>query len=188
MNDFSQLRTIGTGAFGRVLLVRKISNDKIYAMKAMNKKHIIKSKQIAHVLSEKKLLESINFPFCVKAKYCFQNNSYLYFVMPLINGGEMFTYLRRLYKFYMIRSLIERVIQIIRQQHFGEELSKFYAAQIILALEYLHFLNFVYRDLKPENILIEDTGYLKLIDFGFVKVSLNERVYVLPFNKHLISC
>lgn len=61
----------------------------------MKKKHVVQTKQVNHVLTEKNVLEAMNFPFFVNCKYAFQNNSYLCFVMPYINGGEMFTYLKR---------------------------------------------------------------------------------------------
>lgn len=58
--------------------------------------------------------------------------------------------------------------------------ARFYTAQIILALEYLHFKDMVYRDLKPENVLLQESGYLKLADFGFVKKMYKwERTYTL---------
>ncbi|EFN60622.1 cAMP-dependent protein kinase catalytic subunit, partial [Camponotus floridanus] len=74
-----------------------------------------------------------------------------YMVLPFAQGGEMFTHLRRMGKF-------------------DESLAKFYAAQVALALEYLHHCSLIYRDLKPENILIENSGYLRVTDFGFCKM------------------
>ncbi|XP_011568237.3 cAMP-dependent protein kinase catalytic subunit alpha [Plutella xylostella] len=149
--DFQRIKTLGTGAFGRVVLLKHTSANKFYAMKILEKEKIVKMKQIDHTLYEKRILEAIRFPFTVSMEFFFKDNSYIYFVMPFVTGGEMFTHLRRLGKF-------------------DESTSKFYASQVILALEYLHFNNLVYRDLKPENILIENNGYLKITDFGFCKV------------------
>lgn len=84
-------------------------------------------------------------------EFFFKDNSYIYMVLPFINGGEMFTHLRRMGKF-------------------DEGLARFYAAQVALALEYLHHCSLVYRDLKPENILIQNTGYIRVTDFGFCKM------------------
>lgn len=81
-------------------------------------------------------------------------------VMPFICGGEMFYHLRAAKKF-------------------EEALCKFYASQVILAFDYIHFLGIVYRDLKPENILIDIDGYLKITDLGFCKKIDNQRTYTL---------
>lgn len=160
--DFTELervKTLGTGAFGRVILLKDSKSIKYYAMKVLEKEKIIKMKQVEHTLYEKRILEAIRFPFTVLMEASFKDNSYIYFIMPFVPGGEMFTHLRRMGKF-------------------EEPLAKFYASQVVLALEYLHFCNLVYRDLKPENILIDKHGYLKITDFGFCKV-LQGRTWTL---------
>lgn len=150
-SELERIKTLGTGAFGRVFLLKHTKNNKLYAMKVLEKENIVKMKQVEHTLYEKRVLEAIRFPFTVSMEFSFKDNSYIYFIMPFVPGGEMFTHLRRMKKF-------------------EETLAKFYASQVILALEYLHFCNLVYRDLKPENILIDRNGYLKITDFGFCKV------------------
>jgi len=92
-------------------------------------------------------------PFVVQLFYAFQTKVKLYLIMDFMIGGELFFHLRRSYKF-------------------SEERAKFYAAEIVLALEYLHKLKIVYRDLKPENILIGEDGNIKLTDFGLSKTDL----------------
>ena len=92
----------------------------------------------------------MNSPFIVNMYYAFQTPDKLYFVMDFLNGGELFYHLRK-------------------EKKFNEERIRFYAAQIILALESLHDQGIIYRDLKPENILIDYDGYLKLTDFGLSK-------------------
>lgn len=150
LSDLERVKTLGTGAFGRVILLKHTKSYKYYAMKVLEKEKVIRMKQVDHTLNEKRILEAIRFPFTVTMEFSFKDNSYIYFVMPFVPGGEMFTHLRRMHKF-------------------EEPLSKFYGSQVILALEYLHFCNLVYRDLKPENILIDRNGYLKITDFGFCK-------------------
>lgn len=157
--DLERVRTLGTGAFGRVILLKHNKGTKFFAMKVLEKERIIKMKQVEHTLYEKRILEAIRFPFTVSMEFSFKDNSHIYFVMPFVTGGEMFTHLRKMGKF-------------------DENLAKFYASQVILALEYLHFCNLVYRDLKPENILIDKNGYLKITDFGFCKV-LQGRTWTL---------
>ncbi|VDM45181.1 unnamed protein product [Toxocara canis] len=91
-----------------------------------------------------------NLSILLRIRNYFQDNSNLYMVLEFISGGEMFSHLRRIGRF-------------------SEPHSRFYAAQIVLAFEYLHSLDLIYRDLKPENLLIDSTGYLKITDFGFAK-------------------
>ncbi|KAK0088070.1 hypothetical protein PV325_013258 [Microctonus aethiopoides] len=157
--NFEKMRTLGMGAFGRVMLVKHTATSNYYAMKILNKDKLIKSKQIEHTRNEKRVLQSLNYPFVVSMKYFFMDNSYLYMVLPFVNGGELFTLLRRKGKF-------------------SEKVSKFYAAQVLLALEYLHYCGLIYRDLKPENILLDCDGYLKITDFGFCKM-INGRTWTL---------
>lgn len=151
LSDFEIHKVLGNGAFGVVYLVKHTAKAKYYAMKALEKEKVVKLKQIEHSYYEKKILCGLNFPFIVYMKYYFKDNVYIYFVLPFIPGGEMFTHLRKMGKF-------------------EETSSKFYGAQVVLALEYLHSCELVYRDLKPENILIDKTGYIKITDFGFCKL------------------
>ncbi|KAG5892938.1 hypothetical protein JTB14_014993 [Gonioctena quinquepunctata] len=153
LKDFQRIKTLGTGSFGRVFLVKRMDGEKevFYAMKCIEKLRIMKLKQIEHTLYEKRICESIRFPFIISLDFCFKDNSYIYLIMPFISGGEMFTHLRR-------------------SRKFTEVLSRFYAAQVLLALEFLHYCDILYRDLKPENILIDEKGYLKIADLGFCKI------------------
>lgn len=161
LSEFSILRTLGTGSFGRVVLVkRKSKEDELYAMKMMEKSHVVKTRQVQHTLSEIRIMDAVRFEFLVYLEYFFKDNVYLFLVMPFINGGEMFSHLREMKKF-------------------DETLAKFYASQVILAFEYLHFLGLVYRDLKPENILIDVDGYIKITDYGFCKKVDDQRTYTL---------
>uniref|UniRef100_A0AAR5PTJ0 Protein kinase domain-containing protein n=2 Tax=Dendroctonus ponderosae TaxID=77166 RepID=A0AAR5PTJ0_DENPD len=151
LNQFDRLKTLGTGSFGRVFLVQHQQTKGYYAMKVIDKIRIVKLKQVEHTLYEKKILESARFPFLISLEFSFKDNSFIYLLMPFINGGEMFTHLRKAHKF-------------------DESLSKFYGAQVLLALEFLHYCDVIYRDLKPENILIDMKGYLKIADMGFCKI------------------
>ncbi|XP_022245474.1 cAMP-dependent protein kinase catalytic subunit alpha isoform X3 [Limulus polyphemus] len=150
LDDFDRIKTLGTGSFGRVMLVQHKNDKDYYAMKILDKQKVVKLKQVEHTLNEKKILQAIDFPFLVKLEFHFKDNSNLYMVLPYVVGGEMFSHLRKVGRF-------------------SEPHSRFYAAQIVLAFQYLHSLDLVYRDLKPENILIDQDGYIKVTDFGFAK-------------------
>merc|ERR1712128_371236 len=150
LDHFTRIKTLGTGSFGRVMLARQNEGEKYYAIKILDKSKVVKLKQIEHTLNEKKILNAVDFPFLVNLEYAFKDNIYLYMVLEYVPGGEMFSHLRRIGRF-------------------SEPHGRFYAAQIVLAFEYLHHLDLIYRDLKPENLLIDQQGYIKITDFGFAK-------------------
>ncbi|CAG9316511.1 unnamed protein product [Blepharisma stoltei] len=153
LRDFEVVRTIGTGTFARVALVRSKNqrNSPYHALKMINKETLVKLKQVEHAKAEKRVLASLDHPFIVKLINSFQDSSCLYLTLEYIPGGELFTRLR-LY------------------HHFPNDVALFYATEILLAISYMHTRDIVYRDLKPENILIDQQGHVKIADFGFCKV------------------
>jgi len=153
LQDFDLLHVIGKGSFGKVLQVRKKDTGRIYAMKVLNKKNILDNNELEHTKTEKNILQRLAHPFLVNLNYSFQTPDKLYFVMDYVNGGELFYHLQKEHKFTP-----ERV--------------KFYSAEIILGLEYLHNSGVIYRDLKPENILLTDDGHICMTDFGISKEGL----------------
>ncbi|CAG2227949.1 PKA [Mytilus edulis] len=171
LDDFDRIKTLGTGSFGRVMLVQHKANKNYYAMKILDKQKVVKLKQVEHTLNEKRILQAISFPFLVSLEYHFKDNSNLYMVLEFVTGGEMFSHLRRIGRF-------------------SEPHSRFYAAQIVLAFEYLHYLDLIYRDLKPENLLIDSHGYLKcgfaelVLSFGARMTSLSFVTHVHPVEHH----
>ncbi len=150
VEDFELVRVIGKGSFGKVTLVRKKSDTKLYAMKVLAKQNIIKRKQVEHTKTERNVLGKLNHPFIVKLHYAFQTDVKLYFVLDYAAGGELFFHLSRMKKF-------------------PDHMARFYAAEITLALDAMHQHGVVYRDLKPENILLDGDGHIKLADFGLAK-------------------
>lgn len=150
LEDFKVLKVIGRGSFGKVCLVEHKPTKEVYAMKSLKKDILIEQEQIENTLLEKKILQEIDHPLLCGLKFCFQTLERIYFVMPFLSGGELFQHLRK-------------------YRTFDEEKVRFYGAQIALGLDYLHKKGIVYRDLKPENILMEETGYLRLADFGMAK-------------------
>ena len=149
-DDFEQIKLIGKGSFGKVLLVRKKLNQKLYAMKVLEKSLIKNQGQEVHTKTERTLLEKIDHPFIAKLHYAFQSTERLYIITEFMQGGDYF---------YLLR----------RERRFSEEMTKFYIGEIVLALEYLHNSDCIYRDLKPENILLGKDGHVKITDFGLSK-------------------
>ncbi|KUF93265.1 Myotubularin protein [Phytophthora nicotianae] len=179
IDDFDLLRVVGRGAFGKVMLVRRKvpqqqkgarllsprtmmamgmtpqqiagatggESGKVYAMKVIKKAAVFAKNQVEHTKTERRILQGVDHPFMVKLRYAFQNEAKLYFVMDFYNGGTLHFHLRR-------------------AMHFDEVRTRFYAAQLVLAISHLHTYNIVYRDLKPENILLDDQGFIALTDFG----------------------
>ncbi|GAA5805728.1 camp-dependent protein kinase 3 [Helicostylum pulchrum] len=150
LDDFDIKQTVGTGSFARVHLAKSKINQKYYAIKAINKKDLVTRQQLAHAQNERLILSSVSHPFVVKLWGTFQSESHVFLVMDYVSGGELFRMIRK-------------------QKKFTEEQAKFYAAEVVLAIEYLHSIDIAYRDIKPENILIDQRGHVKLTDFGFAK-------------------
>jgi len=155
VEDFELTTVIGKGSFGKVLQVRKRDTGRIYALKTLRKQHIVERGEITHTLAERMVLARVNNPFIVPLKFSFQSEQKLYLVLAFVNGGELFHHLQR-------------------EQRFNEERSRFYSAELLLALEHLHDLDVVYRDLKPENILLDYTGHIALCDFGLCKLNMKD--------------
>ena len=159
LSDYEIGETLGTGSFGRVRISKNRKTNEYVAMKIMKKVEILKSKQADHIANEIKILSMIDHPFVIKFDGFTQDDKYLYLALELINGGELFTYLRGVGRFPVDQARV-------------------YIAQIVSIFEYLHSKNIIYRDLKPENILIHKSGYLILTDFGFAKI-VEGRTYTL---------
>lgn len=100
-------------------------------------------------------MEKINHPFIVRLHYAFQNPKKLYFIMDFLNGGELFTHLKR-------------------EGRFTERRTVFYSAEILSAIECLHKNGIIYRDLKPENVLLDYSGHIKITDFGLSKILVSD--------------
>lgn len=160
LEDFIFGKTVGTGTFGRVRLVRLRAHEKYFAMKIMRKDDIIRLHQVDHIFSEKFLLSRLSCPFIIRMYGTFQDQNHLYMLLEYAIGGELFTYLRR-------------------AGRFTAPTTRFYAAQIVLALQYMHALGIVYRDLKPENLLLDSRGNIKIADFGFAKIIPDNRTWTL---------
>ncbi|KAJ9098347.1 Serine/threonine protein kinase, AGC [Naganishia cerealis] len=155
IDSFELLKVIGKGSFGKVMQVRKRDTMRIYALKTIRKAHIVSRNEVTHTLAERTVLAKVNNPFIVPLKFSFQSTDKLYLVLAFVNGGELFHHLQR-------------------EGRFNEVRSRFYAAELLCALEHLHSFNVVYRDLKPENILLDYVGHIALCDFGLCKLNMSD--------------
>ncbi|GMM55967.1 serine/threonine protein kinase [Maudiozyma humilis] len=146
--SFEKVRLLGQGDVGRVFLVRQRSSNRLYALKVVSKAEMLKRKKVRRVLVEQEILATSNHPFIVTLYHSFQSQDYLYLCMEYCMGGEFF-----------------RALQTRKSKCISEDDARFYASEVVAALEYLHLLGFIYRDLKPENILLHRSGHIMLSDF-----------------------
>jgi RAC serine/threonine-protein kinase len=154
LDDFEYLKVLGKGTYGKVILCREKATGQLYAIKVLKKETIIAKDEVAHTLTENRVLRTTSHPFLISLKYSFQTSERLCFVMEYVNGGELYFHLSR-----------ERV--------FTEDRARFYAAEILLALKYLHSQGIIYRDLKLENLLLDKDGHMKIADFGLCKEQIS---------------
>ncbi|WKY10367.1 hypothetical protein Q1695_002597 [Nippostrongylus brasiliensis] len=154
MDDFEFLKVLGKGTFGKVILCKEKRTSKLYAIKILKKEVIIAREEVTHTLTENRVLQRCKHPFLTQLTYSFQTTHHLCFVMEFANGGELFTHLQK-------------------SGTFSEARSRFYGAEIVLALGYLHSLSIVYRDMKLENLLLDKDGHIKIADFGLCKEEIS---------------
>lgn len=154
LDNFSLLKVIGEGAFGRVFLTKNDEGD-IFAMKRIRKDKVLRSDAVENILLERKILTQINHPLLLGLKHVFSSDYRFYFFCDYVVGGDLMRHLNK------------------TENGFALSQVKFLAAQVVLAIECLHENKIVHRDLKPENVLIDEEGYIRLADFGLAK-DLNE--------------
>ena len=153
LEDFKFIRLIGIGSYGKIYVASKKSSNKLYAIKILNKKNVRNKFELQNIKTERTVLTKLNHPFIQKLYYAFQTKGNLYFITQFMHGGEL--------NYHIYKE---------PNNYFTEEKARFYASEIILAINFLHKNNCIYRDLKPENVLIDKTGNIKLIDFGLSKL------------------
>lgn len=152
VKDFNFGQTLGEGSYSTVLAATDRQTLKEYAIKVLDKRHIIKEKKVKYVNIEKETLNRLtDHPGVVRLYYTFQDERSLYFVLDLCSGGELLGVLKRM-------------------STFDEECTRFYGAQILDTIEYMHDRGVIHRDLKPENVLMDDNKHIKITDFGTAKM------------------
>ncbi|KAH0562354.1 hypothetical protein GP486_002956, partial [Trichoglossum hirsutum] len=152
VKDFNFGRTLGEGSYSTVLAATDRQTLKEYAIKVLDKKHIIKERKVKYVNIEKNTLNRLgDHPGIVRLYYTFQDERSLYYVLDVASGGELLGVLKRM-------------------GTFDEECTRYYGAQILDAVEYMHSRGVIHRDLKPENVLLDDQMHVKITDFGTAKI------------------
>lgn len=156
VGQFSVLAQIGQGGYGEVFLAKKKDTNEICALKKMSKKVLHKMGEVEHILTERDVLVQTSSAWLVKLLYAFQDLDNVYLAMEYVPGGD-------------VRTLLNNS-GILREKD-----AKFYMAEMLTAVGHLHELGCIHRDLKPENFLIDQTGHIKLIDFGLSKGRISEK-------------
>lgn len=154
LEQLNFFNVLGRGAFGQVSLVQAKDSRKVFALKAQSKHYITKKGQKEHVLNEYRIMKEIEHSNILGIHCAMQDATHLYFLLDLLPGGELMQYL---------------VKRARMGKGFAEDVTRFYAASVVLAFELLHPLMIAYRDLKPENIVLTKKGYGVLVDFGLAK-------------------
>ena len=147
---FDIMDELGKGSFGCVYLAKRKTTGEVYALKALNKQSLARDRQLKYALGECRILRQLDNPFIVRLYDSFQTPNRLYMVLEYCPGKDLGV-------------ILEEKGPLKHSE------AQFYAAEIILALEYLHERDIMYRDLKPDNVLLDAVGHVKLADFGLAK-------------------
>uniref|UniRef100_A0A0N5C7G8 Protein kinase C-like 3 n=1 Tax=Strongyloides papillosus TaxID=174720 RepID=A0A0N5C7G8_STREA len=154
LDDFNLLTVIGRGSYAKVVQAEHKKTKDIYAIKIIKKQMFNDDEDIDWVQTEKTVFETAsNHPFLVGLHSCFQTDSRLFFVIEFVPGGDLMYHMQR-------------------HRKLPEDHARFYSAEIILALHFLHTSGIIYRDLKLDNVLIDSTGHIKLTDYGMCKENI----------------
>lgn len=153
IDDFTMLKVLGKGAFGKVMLAKRKKTGEVFAIKILKKSMVLEKNELAHTLTESNILAKCQHPFLTELKFSFQTTDLLLFVMEYVNGGEIFFHL-------------------YHDKRFSEDRTRFYVGEIALALRYLHKQGIIYRDLKLENLMLDKEGHVKITDFGLCKENI----------------
>ncbi|CAN6275444.1 unnamed protein product [Urochloa humidicola] len=148
LKHFKPIKPLGYGDTGSVHLVELQGSGELFAMKAMDKSVMLNRNKVHRVCIEREIYSLLDHPFLPTLYTSFQTPTHVCLITDFCPGGELFALLDR------------QPMKLFR-----EESARFYAAEVVIGLEYLHCLGIIYRDLKPENILLQEDGHIVLTDF-----------------------
>ena len=149
-SSFIAHKLLGTGSFGEVYLVEKVTTGKLYAMKVLSKSKIMGHNLTRYAMTERNVLSITSHPFIVKLSFAFQTQEKLYLILEYCPGGDLSEYLHV-------------------EKRFTEDKARLYMAEVLLAIEDLHHRDIIFRDLKPDNVVLDEDGHALLTDFGLSK-------------------
>uniref|UniRef100_A0A8C1R0K9 protein kinase C n=1 Tax=Cyprinus carpio TaxID=7962 RepID=A0A8C1R0K9_CYPCA len=158
LKDFKCVAVLGRGHFGKVLLAEYSITGEMFAIKALKKGDVVARDEVESLMCEKRIFETVNsvrHPFLVNLFACFQTKEHVCFVMEYAAGGDLMMH--------------------IHADVFSEPRATFYAACVVLGLQFLHEHKIVYRDLKLDNLLLDTEGFVKIADFGLCKEGMGYR-------------
>ncbi|TMW65339.1 hypothetical protein Poli38472_007981 [Pythium oligandrum] len=156
-SDFDVVGVLGQGGFGTVVLVKRhMSQDEYFAIKIIDKHSGAES-----ALKERRILSGVRHPFLACLRFAFQTQTKLYLGLDYYKGGNLYL--------HMHTSKMDPTVSISSGRRFSVERAQFYAAELAIALSYLHSHGIIYRDLKPDNIMLDRFGHIRLVDFGISK-------------------
>lgn len=161
-DDFEPLKVLGDGCFGKVMLVRRKGTNDVFAMKSIHKDHVIKNKKVRHTKTERNVMTQLRHPFIMQLHFAFQSGGKLYLVMDYFSGGDMFFHLSRERRFAVSVPYPRSSHGIYLRLLTCSQRARFYAAEIVLAIEALHAEGFIYR-----------CAHLRLHCFGSVSLKLS---------------
>lgn len=148
LNNFRLLKRLGCGDIGSVYLAELRGSNSYFAMKVMDTGSLATRKKLLRAQTEREILQSLDHPFLPSLYTHFETDKFSCLVMEFCSGGDLHTLRQRQ-----------------AGKHFTEMAARFYAAEVLLSLEYLHMMGVIYRDLKPENVLVREDGHIMLSDF-----------------------
>eukprot|EP00092_Neocalanus_flemingeri_P012116 GFUD01013064.1.p1 GENE.GFUD01013064.1~~GFUD01013064.1.p1 ORF type:complete len:700 (-),score=155.21 GFUD01013064.1:108-2207(-) len=157
LEDFDFLKVLGEGAFGKVYLVEHKKTNGVFAAKVISKEQILRGNDVDVTMTERRILSlGTSKNFLTTLHSSFQTPDKLFFVMEYVSGGDL-------------------MFQIQKLGYFTPEQTRFYAGEILLALQFLHSKSIIYRDLKLDNVMLDKEGHIKLTDFGMCKEGIGRR-------------
>nr|AML76899.1 putative LOV domain-containing protein [Ettlia oleoabundans] len=165
LRHFARVKQLGSGDVGMVDLVQLVGSHHRFALKSLEKREMLERNKVGRVRTEEAILSKVDHPFLATLYGTLQTDTHLHFLLEYCSSGELYA-----------------LLNSQPNKRLKEDVVRFYACEVLLALQYLHLLGFVYRDLKPENILLHESGHIMLTDFdlSYCQGSTSPSLLVLP--------